>query len=179
MHRRDRRVTRPLITPTFIWSHVAKEMYTTRQAALRVVIPGKAIYWPRSEYRQFEKYRSILCPRFKGSLLENTIQHTATPLRWQAVAMTNLHFDHDLPFSKGGTSISAKNVRLLCMKHNLQKSARIEWRLNPITSYCRQAFNTAANRTPARSNCSFTIGSAFVSCRCTAMSRPGGFDDGV
>jgi hypothetical protein len=38
----------------------------------------------------------------------------------------NLHFDHDLPFSKGGTSISEKNVRLLCMKHNLQKSARIE-----------------------------------------------------
>ena len=38
----------------------------------------------------------------------------------------NLHFDHELPFSKGGTSISAKNVRLLCMKHNLQKSARIE-----------------------------------------------------
>jgi hypothetical protein len=38
----------------------------------------------------------------------------------------NLNFDHDLPFSKGGTSISAKNVRLLCMKHNLQKSARIE-----------------------------------------------------
>src|ERR1035437_782812 len=38
----------------------------------------------------------------------------------------NLHFDHDLPFSKGGTSFSAKNVRLLCMKHNLQKSDRIE-----------------------------------------------------
>jgi hypothetical protein len=38
----------------------------------------------------------------------------------------NLHFDHELPFSKGGTSISAKNVRLLCLKHNLQKSAKIE-----------------------------------------------------
>jgi hypothetical protein len=38
----------------------------------------------------------------------------------------NLHFDHDLLFSKGGTSISAKNVRLLCMKHNLQKSGEIE-----------------------------------------------------
>jgi hypothetical protein len=38
----------------------------------------------------------------------------------------NLHFDHELPFSKGGTSLSAKNVRLLCMKHNLQKSAKIE-----------------------------------------------------
>jgi len=41
-------------------------------------------------------------------------------------ATKNLHFDHDLPFSKGGTSISAKNVRLLCMKHNLRKSAKIE-----------------------------------------------------
>ncbi len=38
----------------------------------------------------------------------------------------NLHFDHDLPFSKGGTSLSASNVRLLCMKHNLQKSDKIE-----------------------------------------------------
>lgn len=38
----------------------------------------------------------------------------------------NLHFDHDLPFSKGGTSLTAKNVRLLCIKHNLQKSGRIE-----------------------------------------------------
>ena len=38
----------------------------------------------------------------------------------------NLHFDHDLPFSKGGTSLSANNVKLLCMKHNLQKSDKIE-----------------------------------------------------
>lgn len=38
----------------------------------------------------------------------------------------NLHFDHELPFSKGGTSLSVKNVRLLCMKHNLQKSGKIE-----------------------------------------------------
>jgi hypothetical protein len=38
----------------------------------------------------------------------------------------NLHFDHELPFSKGGTSLTANNVRLLCMKHNLEKSAKIE-----------------------------------------------------
>ena len=38
----------------------------------------------------------------------------------------NLHFDHDLPFSKGGTSLSAKNVRLLCINHNLRKSNKIE-----------------------------------------------------
>lgn len=39
---------------------------------------------------------------------------------------TNLHFDHDLPYSKGGTSLTALNVKLLCMKHNLEKSAKIE-----------------------------------------------------
>ena len=38
----------------------------------------------------------------------------------------NLHFDHVLPFSRGGTSLAAKNVQLLCARHNLQKSARIE-----------------------------------------------------
>lgn len=38
----------------------------------------------------------------------------------------NLHFDHDFPFSKGGTSISAANIRLLCMRHNLEKSDKIE-----------------------------------------------------
>lgn len=37
----------------------------------------------------------------------------------------NLHFDHDLPFSKGGTSLTAKNVRILCAKCNLQKSDKI------------------------------------------------------
>lgn len=37
----------------------------------------------------------------------------------------NLHFDHDVPFSKGGSSITAKNVRLLCAKHNLEKSNKI------------------------------------------------------
>jgi hypothetical protein len=38
----------------------------------------------------------------------------------------NLHYDHDLPFSRGGTSLTAENVRILCAKHNLQKSDRIE-----------------------------------------------------
>jgi len=37
----------------------------------------------------------------------------------------NLHFDHDLPYSKGGTSLTASNVRILCMKHNLSKSDKI------------------------------------------------------
>ena len=38
----------------------------------------------------------------------------------------NLHFDHDLPFSRGGTSLIVKNIRLLCAKCNLAKSDKIE-----------------------------------------------------
>lgn len=37
----------------------------------------------------------------------------------------NLHFDHILPFSKGGTSITDANIQLLCMRHNIQKGARL------------------------------------------------------
>jgi len=37
-----------------------------------------------------------------------------------------LHFDHIIPFSKGGTSIKAENVQLLCARHNLQKHDKIE-----------------------------------------------------
>ena len=36
-------------------------------------------------------------------------------------ATDELHFDHVLPFSKGGTSITPENVQLLCVRHNLQK----------------------------------------------------------
>ncbi len=38
----------------------------------------------------------------------------------------HLHYDHDLPFSRGGSSLTPENIRLLCSKHNLQKSAKIE-----------------------------------------------------
>ena len=37
----------------------------------------------------------------------------------------NLHYDHDIPFSKGGSSLVAENIRLLCAKHNLSKSDKI------------------------------------------------------
>jgi hypothetical protein len=38
----------------------------------------------------------------------------------------NLHFDHDLPYSKGGSSLTSKNIRLLCARHNLAKHDKIE-----------------------------------------------------
>lgn len=40
-------------------------------------------------------------------------------------ATTGLHFDHIIPFTKGGASITAENVQLLCMRHNLEKSDKI------------------------------------------------------
>lgn len=32
---------------------------------------------------------------------------------------------HDLPYSLGGTSVTAANVQLLCRRHNLSKGAKI------------------------------------------------------
>lgn len=37
----------------------------------------------------------------------------------------NLHYDHDLPYSKGGTSLTEKNIRILCAKCNLSKGGKI------------------------------------------------------
>jgi hypothetical protein len=41
-------------------------------------------------------------------------------------ANDELHFDHDLPYSKGGSSMTVDNVRILCARHNLAKSDKIE-----------------------------------------------------
>ncbi len=41
-------------------------------------------------------------------------------------ATNSLHFDHDIPWSKGGSSITVDNVRVLCARHNIQKSDKIE-----------------------------------------------------
>jgi hypothetical protein len=38
----------------------------------------------------------------------------------------NLHFDHIIPFSKGGSSLVADNIQILCARHNLQKHDKIQ-----------------------------------------------------
>jgi hypothetical protein len=38
----------------------------------------------------------------------------------------NLHFDHIIPYSLGGSSKDAKNIQILCSRHNLEKRDRIQ-----------------------------------------------------
>ena len=38
----------------------------------------------------------------------------------------NLHFDHIIPFSKGGSSLVAENIQILCARHNLEKRDTIK-----------------------------------------------------
>ena len=40
-------------------------------------------------------------------------------------ASDETHFDHEIPFSRGGGS-TVENVRILCARHNLEKGATIE-----------------------------------------------------
>lgn len=41
-------------------------------------------------------------------------------------ATDELHFDHIVPYSKGGTSLKVENIQLLCARHNIEKSANIQ-----------------------------------------------------
>jgi len=41
-------------------------------------------------------------------------------------APDELHFDHIVPFSLGGTSLTSENVQLLCARHNLEKRDQIQ-----------------------------------------------------
>ena len=38
----------------------------------------------------------------------------------------NLHFDHIIPYSRGGSSLVAENIQLMCARHNLAKHDKIQ-----------------------------------------------------
>jgi len=40
-------------------------------------------------------------------------------------SQSDLHFDHIIPYSQGGSSRDAKNIQILCAKHNLAKHDQI------------------------------------------------------
>ena len=86
----------------------------------------------RLELTEFE---SSAVSQSASELLHNRIIPSAVKLEvWQrdkgqcvlCGSKNNLHFDHDLPFSKGGTSLTAANIRLLCARHNLSKGSKIQ-----------------------------------------------------
>ena len=39
----------------------------------------------------------------------------------------NLHFDHIIPYSQGGSSKEADNIQIMCSRHNLEKRDRIDY----------------------------------------------------
>ncbi|MCH2312005.1 MAG: HNH endonuclease [SAR202 cluster bacterium] len=45
--------------------------------------------------------------------------------RPDCTATDNLHFDHKIPYSKGGSSKTAENIQLLCARHNLRKNNKL------------------------------------------------------
>jgi hypothetical protein len=95
----------------------------------------------RDEYREVFKYRLVAVegdesfdsPPERNILRRRVIPTSVKLVLWKRdggkcviySATDELHFDHDVPWSKGGTSITEENVQLLCARHNLQKHDRI------------------------------------------------------
>jgi len=44
----------------------------------------------------------------------------------QCGSADNLHFDHIIPYTLGGSSLVSENIQLLCARHNIAKKDKIE-----------------------------------------------------
>jgi hypothetical protein len=69
--------------------------------------------------------RNIQRRRVIPSSVKLTVWKRDGGKRTMCGATDDLHFDHDLPWSKGGTSITEETVQLLCARHNLEKHDHI------------------------------------------------------
>jgi hypothetical protein len=78
---------------------IGMDGHVVRDGPMSRVIPS----WVKQEVYKRDKGKCVLC----GS-------------------DDQLHFDHDFPYSRGGTSLVPANVRLLCARHNLEKAAKIQ-----------------------------------------------------
>jgi HNH endonuclease len=90
--------------------------------------------------RQVFKFRlEVTEPGPETTTQERDLEHTRvipTPVKLEVWARDggrcvecgssdNLHFDHVIPYSQGGSSLVADNIQLLCARHNLSKGDRL------------------------------------------------------
>ncbi len=73
--------------------------------------------------------RSVTLGRSPGRLIPSTVKQEV----WkrdggrcvECDATDDLHFDHIIPYSAGGSSTKAENIQILCARHNLEKRDHI------------------------------------------------------
>lgn len=125
-----------------VYEKIAPSIWCDRGRYLLVDAQIKSVSVPKRK-RQRKVFRFFLQPRATPNVRTNEDERELSISRqiptavkitvWkrdegrcvQCGASDNLHFDHDVPFSKGGSSITSQNVKLLCARHNLEKSDKI------------------------------------------------------
>ncbi len=88
---------------------------------------NRHVFWFRLEPRDMETRTNATPPR------PRTVPAAVRRAVWLrdqgrcvvCGATEDLHFDHIIPYSKGGSSWRVDNVQLLCSRHNLRKSDKV------------------------------------------------------
>jgi len=99
---------------TLIDAFIEKDVY--RQVCKFLLKPNYEEFSDDQDYVELEHNRQI-----PGDVQREVYERDKGKCK-QCGSTENLHFDHILPFSKGGSSKTADNIQLLCAKHNLKKS---------------------------------------------------------
>lgn len=84
------------------------------------LLPWKDVDAPSSDVSQLDHVRMI------PSVVKQEVWKRDGGKCTKCGSTDNLHFDHIIPFSKGGSSLTAANIQLLCARHNLAKHDTIE-----------------------------------------------------
>ena len=86
----------------------------------------KFLLSPSIENRQIEEVIDYKHERMIPTPVKVQVWKLDKGLCRQCGANTGLHYDHIIPYSKGGRSDDVRNIQLLCARHNLEKSDKIQ-----------------------------------------------------